>query len=295
MKKLFGAAFFVLGMSIIASCDSFSGPSKSELKAEVDSLSNELNIRNAELDEFMSIFNKVSEGFNQINIAENRVEMQRDAVENGSKSASDKIASDIAYIQKRMKENRELIAELQQKLKSSNNNSAQLKKAIESLQAELVTKGEQIKSLQSELAAKNIHIQELDAAVNSLTAEKENLLAQNEENNKTMAEQDKALNAAWYIVAGKKELKDMKVLTNTGLFKKGDVMEDVEVDKSGFVQIDIRNTNEIGLNSKSGKLLSSHPEDSYTIVEDENGLETIKITNPERFWSITRYLVVQVK
>lgn len=295
MKKLFSATVLVLGMSIIASCDSFSGPSKSELKAEVDSLNNVLSLKNEELDEFMSLFNKVSEGFNQISIAENRVELQRDAVENGSKSAKEKIASDIAYIQQRMNENRALIAELQDKLKKSNSNSAQLKKAIESLQKELAEKGEEIKNLQNELAAKNIRIQELDAAVSSLSQEKATLIAENESKSQTVAEQDKALNAAWYIVAGKKELKDMKVLTNTGLFKKGDVMEDSEVDKSGFAQIDIRNTNEININSKSGKVLTSHPEGSYSLVEDANGLLVIKITNPESFWSVTRYLVVQAK
>lgn len=295
MKKLFSAALFVLGMSVIASCDSFSGPSKSELKAEVDSLNSVLNSKNAELDEFMGIFNKVSEGFNQISIAENRVELQRDAVENGSKNAKEKIASDIAYIQQRMKENRALIAELQDKLKKSNSNSAQLKKAIESLQKELTEKGKEIKNLQSELAAKNIRIQELDAAVSSLSEEKATLIAENESKSQTVAEQDKALNAAWYIVAGKKELKEMKVLTNTGLFKKGDVLEDSEVDKSGFAQIDIRDTNEININSKSGKVLTSHPEGSYSLVEDANGLLILKITNPESFWSVTRYLVVQAK
>lgn len=295
MKKVLAVAIFALTISATTSCDSFSGPSKSELKTTVDSLNNVLSTKDAELDEFMEIFNKVTEGFNQINIAENRVELQRDAVEGGAKNAKEKIASDISYIQKRMTENRALIAELQEKLKKSDNNSAQLKKAIQSLQNELQAKGEQIEALQSELAAKNIHIQELDSAVNSLSAERASLIAENESKSQTVAKQDKALNSAWYVVASKKELKEMKVLTNTGLFKKGDVMEDPEVDKSAFAQIDIRNVNEISLNANNGKILTTHPENSYTLAKDNNGNMTLKINNPEEFWGVTRYLVIQVK
>lgn len=295
MKKVLAVAIFALTISATTSCDSFSGPSKSELKTTVDSLNNVLSTKDAELDEFMEIFNKVTEGFNQINIAENRVELQRDAVEGGAKNAKEKIASNISYIQKRMTENRALIAELQEKLKKSDNNSAQLKKAIQSLQNELQAKGEQIEALQSELAAKNIHIQELDSAVNSLSAERASLIAENESKSQTVAKQDKVLNSAWYVVASKKELKEMKVLTNTGLFKKGDVMEDPEVDKSAFAQIDIRNVNEISLNANNGKILTTHPENSYTLAKDDNGNMTLKINNPEEFWGVTRYLVVQVK
>lgn len=295
MKKVFAAAIFTLAMSAVTSCDSFGGPSKSELKTTVDSLNTILSTKDAELDEFMEIFNKVSEGFNQISIAENRVELQRDAVEGGAKSAKEKIVSDLSYIQKRMNENRDLIAELQEKLKKSDSNSTQLKKALQSLQNELQAKEKQIVTLQSELAAKNIYIQELDSAVNSLSAERASLIADNEKKSQTLSQQEETLNAAWYVVANKKELKEMKVLTNTGLFKKGDVMEDPEVDKSAFIQIDIRNIKEISLNADDCKILTIHPESSYTLSKDKESGMILQINNPESFWNITRYLVVQIK
>lgn len=45
----------------MASCDSFSGGNKNQLKAENDSLLMELTQRNAELDEMMGTFNDISE------------------------------------------------------------------------------------------------------------------------------------------------------------------------------------------------------------------------------------------
>ena len=93
----------------------------------------------------------------------------------------------------------------------------------------------------------------------------------------------------------RKELKDQKILTNTGLFKKGQVMQDSDVNKDYFTQIDIRTTKEIKLYSKAADLLTTHPAGSYALEKDNKGLLTLKITNPANFWSVSRYLVIQVK
>ena len=292
MKKL------VLSMmacaALLASCDGLGG-GKSRLQAERDSLQAVLNQRDAELDEVMGTFNDISEGFRQINAAENRVDLQRGAVAEGSLNAKEQIASDIEFIRKQMEENRQQIAKLQAQLKSSHNNSAQLKRAIESLTQELVEKTQRIEELQAELASKNIRIQELDAAVSGLTAEKEALTAENEAKAQTVANQDKALNAAWFVFGTKKELKDQHILSNTGLFKKGEVMQDANINKDYFTQIDIRTTKEIKLYSKSADLLTTHPAGSFTLEEDDKGLLTLKINDPTNFWSVSRYLVIQVK
>ena len=281
--------------ALVASCDNLSGGSKDKLKAENDSLLMELTQRNAELDEMMGTFNDISEGFRQINAAENRVDLQRGAVAEGSLSAKQQIASDIEFIRKQMEENKEQIAKLEKMLKSSKNNSAQLKRAVESLTEELVAKTQRIEELQAELASKNIRIQELDAAVTDLTATKEELTAENEAKSKTVAEQDKALNAAWFVFGTKKELKDQKILSNTGLFKKGDVMTDSKMNKDYFTQIDIRTTKEIKLYSKDADILTTHPAGTYALEKDDKGQLVLKITKPAEFWGVSKYLVIQVK
>ena len=292
MKKL--VLSLMAFAAVLASCDG-TGGNKSRLQAENDSLQAVLNERNAELDEMMGTFNEISEGFRQINAAENRVDLQRGALSEGSLSAKEQIASDIEFIRKQMEENKQQIAKLQQQLKNSRTNSAQLKKAVETLTQELVEKTKRIEELQAELASKNIRIQELDAAVTTLTTEKETLVAENEAKAQTVAAQDKALNAAWFVFGTKKELKDQRILTNTGVFRKGDVMQDEAMNKDYFTQIDIRTTKEIKLYSKSADLLTTHPTGTYVLEEDGKGQLTLKITDPERFWSVSKYLVIQVK
>ena len=292
MKKL---AVLIVCTAVMASCDSFSGGSKDQLKAENDSLLMELTQRNAELDEMMGTFNDISEGFRQINAAESRVDLQRGAVAEGSLNAKQQIASDIEFIRKQMEENKEQIAKLQAMLKNSKTNSSQLKKAVESLTQELNAKTQRIEELQAELASKNIRIQELDAAVTDLNAVKSELTAENEAKAKTVAEQDKALNTAWFVFGTKKELKDQKILSGSGLFKKGSVLKDGDINKDYFTQIDIRTTKEIKLYSKDADVLTTHPTGSYALDKDDKGLLTLRITNPKEFWSVSKYLVIQVK
>ena len=285
MKKL---AVLIVCTAVMASCDSFSGGSKDQLKAENDSLLMELTQRNAELDEMMGTFNDISEGFRQINAAESRVDLQRGAVAEGSLNAKQQIASDIEFIRKQMEENKEQIAKLQSMLKNSKTNSSQLKRAVESLTQELNAKTQRIEELQAELASKNIRIQDLNAVKSELTAE-------NEAKAKTVAEQDKALNTAWFVFGTKKELKDQKILSGSGLFKKGSVLKDGDVNKDYFTQVDIRTTKEIKLYSKDADILTTHPTGSYTLEKDDKDQLTLKITNPKEFWSVSKYLVIQVK
>ena len=285
MKKL---AVLIVCAAMLASCDGFKGGSK-DLKAENDSLLIELSQRNAELDEMMGTFNEIQEGFRQINDAESRVDLQRGTITENSASAKQQIASDIEFITKQMEENKAQIAKLQAMLKSSKNNSAQLKKAVESLTQELVTKQQRIEELQAELASKNIRIQELDAAVSGLSADKESLAAENEAKARPVAEQDKAINAAWFVFGTKSELKSQKILQS------GDVLKNADFNKDYFTQIDIRTTKEIKLYSKRAELLTTHPAGSYELVKDDKGQLTLKITNPKEFWSVSKYLVIQVK
>ena len=284
MKKLF---FLFACAAIVVSCNGLTGGK--DLKAENDSLRMELTQRNAELDDMMGTFNEIQDGFKKINAAESRVDLQRGTITENSGTATQQIISDIEFITKQMEENKTQIEKLKAQLKNSKNNSAQLQRAVESLTAELKLKEERIQELQAELASKNIRIQELDSAVTNLTAAQETLKAENEAKARTVAQQEKSLNTAWFVFGTKSELKAQRIL------QKGDVLKSSDFNKDYFTQIDIRTTKEIRLYSKRAELLTTHPEGSYELEKDEKNQLTLKITNPEAFWSVSKYLVIQVK
>ena len=282
MKKV---VFYSLCLTaMLASCTS--GPSKKTLLEQNDSLISALTNRNAELDEIMSSFNEIQEGLREINEAENRVDMV--SGDNGA-TATQKIKDDIKFISDKLKSNREQIAELEKKLKNSSYNNTQLKKAIENLTAELAAKQLQIETLQAELAQKNIRIAELDEAVSDLHKNVNQMAADNEAKSKTVAQQDKALNTAWYVFGTKSELKEQKIISG------GEVLTSGDFNKDYFTQIDIRTDKEIKLYSKSATILTTHPEGSFQWVKDDKSQLTLKITNPTDFWSVSKYLVIRVK
>ena len=232
MKKLL---FLSVCMALLASCGN-AGKNEA-LKAENDSLTATLASRDAELEEIMTIFNEVQEGFRLINEAENRVDLQSGSLE--GTTPAQKIKEDIRFISEKLQSNREQIAKLEEQLKNSKHNSAQFKKAIANLNAELQAKAEQIETLQTELASKNIRIAELDDAVAGLTQNVADLIAENEVKSATVASQDKALNAGWFVFGTKSELKEQKIIESKFL-QKTKVLSDAEFNKDYFTQIDIR-------------------------------------------------------
>lgn len=287
MKKIL---FLLVGVALLSSCGEMQR--NKSLKAENDSLNLALAERDAELEGIMEAFNEVQEGFRLINEAENRVDLNNSSREGAT--AAQKIREDIHFITEKLQDNRNRIAELEEQLKNSKYASSQLKKAITNLKEELAAKTQQIETLQIELASKNIRIAELDDAVAGLNQNVADLTAENKAKEAMVASQDKALNVAWFVFGTSSELKDQKIISKKFL-QKTKVLEDDDFNKDYFTQIDIRTDKEIKLYSKEAKLLTAHPEGTYEMKKDAKGQLTLVITNPNKFWSISRYLVIEVK
>ena len=284
MKNLVKNILIVCGLAVlVVSC----GPTKKELQANIDALNVELAQANSEMENVMGILNDVQEGFQLINEAENRVNVQN--AENAPANVKEQINADLAFIQAKMKENRERIAELEARAEKGDKTAAALRRTIKNLKAELDDKEAVIATLLADIDAKNVRIQQLDTEVANLTNDKNALTAKNAANEQVIANQDKAMNQAWYVIAKKKSLKEQNIL------KKGDVMEQADVVKEDFIEIDIRNVAEIPVGAKKARILSAHPEGSYEIVNGEDGLAVVKVLDPQTFWSVTRYLVVRAK
>ena len=151
-----------------------------------------------------------------------------------------------------------------------------------------LAKNGQITEMKEQLELKNIHIGELKYAINTMREDARALQDENEAQSKTINAQDKQLNTAWYACGTEKELKGQQILV------KGKVLQG-NFNKDYFTKIDTRVDNTIKLYSKSAKLLTTHPSSSYTLQPDANKQLTLRITDPQAFWSTSKYLVVQVK
>lgn len=292
MKKVVIAACICTVM--LASCGQNSAEYK-KLKAENDSLKIENTKSNAEMDEIISTLNDVEADIQSIRDAENYLNMQQQQSAGGelSKSNREQIKENMQLISETLKKNRQELTDLQSKLKKSGIQSAALKKTIDRLSSELDQKATMIVTLQEDLAKKNIRIQELDEMVLALNEDVESLATTTASQSEKLSAQDKALNTAYYCFGTSKELKDQKILTGGGLFAKSKVLQS-GFNKDYFISIDIREVKEIPLFSGKAKLKSNNPEGSYEFVKDEDGNLTLKITDTKAFWSLGKYLVIEV-
>jgi chromosome segregation ATPase len=283
MKK-----FFILALSVmtLASCDQF-GKGSEALTQERDSLLQVLSQRDEEINDFMNCVNEVQDGFRRINEAEGRITIADGNTENASSRTI--IQENMQYIQQAMQQNREMIAQLQEKLKTSNVNAKALQRTIQNLQEQLEAQNQRIQEMEADLAEKDIVIATQGELIDNLNEDVDALTAENRRKSETVASQDKDLNTAWFVFGTKSELKEQKIL------KDGDVLRSDDFNKNYFTEIDIRVVKEIKLYSKKAEILTSHPSGTYTLAKDSKGEYVLNITDAQKFWSISKYLVIKVK
>lgn len=284
MKKLL---FLAIGLTLIT----FMGCKEDRKVADVagfsqnDSLQKIIAQKDNEINDIMETFNQIEAGFKEINEAENRVSLMKDGE---GANRRQQLVENVQFISATMKENRTLIEKLRRQLRESSVKSDNLKKTIENLVAELEEKDNQLQQLRAELDAKNIHIAELDQTISGLNDNVTNLQTESSQKSATIQAQDKQLNTAWFVFGTKKELKEQRII-------EGDRVLESNFNKSYFTKIDIRVEKEIKLYSKYAKILTMHPSDSYTLEKDANKQYILRITNPQIFWSTSKYLVILVK
>ena len=270
---------------ILAGCESNKKAPQATESQTSDSLENVIAQKDSDINEIMGLMNEIQEGFREINEAENRVSIMKDG--EGADKAQ-QIRESIKFISSTMKHNRELIDKLQKQLSQSTLNGNQMKGAIDNLEQQLDEKDQQLQQLRAQLDAKDIHISELDETINNLNTNVSNLNAENNSKAETINVQDKQLNTAWYVFGTKSELKEQHILEGGRLMQ-------ANFNNSYFTKIDIRNLNDLKLYSKSAKILTVHPSSSYSLTRDNNKQYTLHISNPNIFWSTSKYLVILVR
>lgn len=281
MKKLL---FILSAVLVFASCNNMNSNRQKEVE---DSLRNELNLKDKEMDEMLEALNIVQDGFRQIDEAAGRIDLSTS--NENLMSEKEKIEDQMKFIQSKMAENEAQIEKMQKLLNSSNAANAKFKKIVADLQQQLAQKEQYLIELQKELDAKNIHIAALDSTITNMNTKLTDLQAENENKTKVVDAQDKMINRAWYVFGTKKELKNHKIIDD------GEVLKNTEFDQEYFTEVDIREFKELPLYSKKVTIETAHPEGTYQLVKDEKGQYFLKITKPEEFWNVSRYLVILVK
>jgi hypothetical protein len=118
----------------------------------------------------------------------------------------------------------------------------------------------------------------------------------NEETQKELESTRDDMHTAYYAIGTKNELKEKNIINREGFlfFGKTELLKE-NFEKEYFAEIDIRVTDSLELFQPNIEVLTSHPENSFSLSADENSNMVLKIEDKDAFWSISRYLVVQAK
>jgi len=292
MKAIKFYAFIAALVFITSSCVENSGKYKT-LVAQRDSLEQVKQALDSNYNQSIVLLNDIESGFAIISQNESQMKANLKGVEGSKTNKRELIAAQMTAIKESMEQNRAKIAELRKLSAKKGRANSMLAETIKRLQTEMDEKGVQIQTLQTELEQKNIKITELNTTVDTQSkniAEQQNVLDQQKS---TIKAQDTDLNTVWYCIATSKTLKEAKVVSSSGLFQSQKVMK-TDFDKKAFIQVDLRNISSIPTNSKKIKIISTHPQNSYNLVTGADKKITIEISNPSKFWSVSKYLVVQI-
>ncbi len=284
MKKLIFLAIGLVLMTLSGCKDDRKRADLADMQQN-DSLQRIIAQKDNEINDMMETFNQIEDGLREITEAENRLNVVKDGEGTNKRK---QIIENIQFITNTMKQNRELIAKLRQQMRESSVKGEQMRKAIDGLVQQLDEKDQQLRQLRAELDAKDIHIAELDQTIGNLNQSVSDLRSESSQKTETITAQDKQLNTAWFVFGTKKELKEQNIIDGSRVLESN-------FNKSYFTKIDIRVEKEIKLYSKSAKILTMHPSSSYTLDRDANKQYSLRITNPQLFWSTSKYLVILVK
>ena len=283
MKKLM---ILALGAVAMVACKQ-QGPKAEDLMLtqQADSLNRIIQQKDNEINDMMATFNEIEEGFRTINAAQDRVTLAKSG--EGSNRV-ERIRENIAQIQQTMQHNRELINKLKGQLRQSSVKGDELRKTIDNLVKQMEEKDKEIAQLRLDLKSRDVRLAELGNEVADLTVQTSQQKAEISQKAETISNQDKQLNTAWFVYGTKSELKEQHIIEN------GKVLQ-ANFNREYFTKIDIRVDKEIKLYSKSAELLTAHPGGSYTLTRDSKDQYVLRITNPQTFWSTSKYLVILVK
>ena len=289
---LFSLLFVVM---MATSCDVERSEKYQALLAERDSLYTVAKANKGGFDEALNTINEIETALEAVRAQENIILMEN------QEGNTNRAVTEINAIQQTLHENREKIENLERQLAEQGTNSKALNQTVSRLKKQLEEKDTYINNLKDELqqsrqqiAHLNEKVSDLNENINELNTNLDVMSVQNAAQQATIENQDAMLNTVWICIAPQKTLVEKGIVDKGGLFSSSAISKQ-GLDKTQFEQGNKRDLELIPLNTKKAKIMTSHPEGSYDIIEGDGGAQTLQILDKEAFWSMSNYLVVSIK
>lgn len=244
----------------------------------------QLNQKNQELtnlaNERDSIINQLVASFDEL---ENAL-----GIDNRESDAGQRIKQDIEHLKDLLENNDSKYKSLQRIIANSRNERSSFNSRLDSLNSTITTKNNQIAGLNRNIADLKTQLDTQQVRINRLVALS---TSQNSEMNEMVTK----MNTAHFAVGNSKDLKEKEIIVKKGGFLGlfGRVKKlNPQFNRDDFKTVDIQTDTVIALEGDKVNLVTAHPSDTYNIV-DSSEVKLLEITDPDKFWAASRYLVVE--
>lgn len=290
MKKVLctlGAAALLFG---IVSCgDKKAKEEVNQDQQKIEQLSAEYQQATSFNDSLMLLMGDIYTGLDSINAQEQLLYAPGQG-DNANRRAE--ITHNLSAIKMRLAANRQVLDQLEARLNTSNNKNEVLARTIAQLKSRLDTQDQRVKELESQLADANAKIGQLTTQVAETQEQVKTETAAKEQAQQEATTANNELNVVYYAIGTNKELKKNNIISKK--FMGATKVMKGDFNTAYFTKGDKRNLTVIPTSGKKIKLWSNNPAGSYQIITESNGTQSIKITDPARFWSISPYLIIQI-
>jgi hypothetical protein len=193
------------------------------------------------------------------------------------------ILENINKIDELMKKNKATILLLKEKTNSAGTeNGIAYEKLIATLEKISIENDNEIPAIMNSIDSIGLELKQLNKKYDDALSEAD--------------QKNKLLNTAYYTAGNEKDLISKGVITKQGGFiglgKTQKLSE--SFNKNNFVKVDISKLKSIKLSANKIKLVTTHPQNSYTIKQVENKC-VISIINSAEFWSASKYMVALIE
>lgn len=291
MKKSLLFISLIISMFAFISCGN--NEEMDKLRSENDSLKNLSNENQSQVDQFMSAFNEIQKNLSTIKQKEHIIDLNSTDTSEMTPNMKDQINKDVLTIYQLMQENEQALKSLKSRLKSSGIKNKQLEQTLALYEQQMKQKDNEIETLKTKLEGMDFNIQDLNKKIADMDANMDTLQNIQNQQSQIINNQDKTINTVYYVVGTRSELIEHGILSKEGILSKLSV--DPNFDKSYFTSVDKRNITSIPINSGKIVLMTKHPSGSFSLDQNDGKIQSLKITDQDKFWSYTKFCVVLIK
>lgn len=272
-----------------------------KLNNEYSDLTTMYQERDSLVNEFTATFDEIEQNLTFVQNKRGQLSIENPE---GNPTKSEAIVADIKLMNTMLEESSKKIEDLEKKLTASGIDIKSFKNKIAQLTKNVEEQSASIENLKIQLAERDQKIAQMDEKMIILETDiqlKNNELVMKDDSLKfkseTITQKDDELNKAYFAMGTFRELKDNGVVEKDGGFLGIGRNEKLQenLNDEYFTEIDKRSTDVFPVFSKKVEMISQHPDSSYRYIYDNDQVAYVKIENPEEFWKLTKYAVIEVK